>query len=290
MKLREDANILEYMVEGKLISINQAKEMAALSLIITDHATINEEYDKFTQDLTDNPKPILFDVFPFDEFVAIVNNETMMENKTVKVIGHYVKLSIKDQTHATLSFQWGDNYWVTVDIEIAEVGFLDFSNYKVKAHRKLGTVLPFEKQEIAYQAIHKYETPRGMLSNIYFFCLFNEQKDRYAISRTENKKPYADKNTNKGKITKVLGPRVIYLDKLPDVSDKDVESIGTGSPKAPHQRRGSWCTLRAERYKNHPLYQVEKAIYRKPAWIGDRSRIVHGATYTVIDRQINLED
>lgn len=51
----------------------------------------------------------------------------------------------------------------------------------------------------------------------------------------------------------------------------------------PHHRRGFFKTLRAERFKGHPLYMKEKAIYVRPTWIGDKEKVVDGNVYTILE-------
>ena len=59
----------------------------------------------------------------------------------------------------------------------------------------------------------------------------------------------------------------------------DSEEKGTVRP---HSRRGTWVTLRAERYKNHPMYQVENGVYRRESWPGCEPFPIGNVIYTPI--------
>lgn len=113
------------------------------------------------------------------------------------------------------------------------------------------------------------------------FCDYSEENDRYAVSVTTQRKPKVSSfGSLSARLTANQGASVIYLDRLPSTGG---EATGEGSEKRPHQRRGTWVTLRAERYRYHPKYQVEKGVYRKPAWVGPKEAIVEGNIYTILE-------
>lgn len=60
------------------------------------------------------------------------------------------------------------------------------------------------------------------------------------------------------------------------------EPDGTHASPMPHQRRGHWATLRAERWS--PEKRGTK-VWRRPAWVGDREWIHHGSVYRVLDEE-----
>lgn len=112
---------------------------------------------------------------------------------------------------------------------------------------------------------------------------YNNQKDRYAVLVSEEKKPkIRGIATPREQLRQVQGPKMIYLDALPSAKSLTMEGE-TGREQRPHQRRGTWVTLRAERFRYHPKFQVEKGVYRKPTWVGDREAIVDGNIYTILD-------
>lgn len=122
-----------------------------------------------------------------------------------------------------------------------------------------------------------------MLSGVINFIEWNNQNDRYIVS-VKAEKPYKVKGIGKmsDRLRSKQGPSIIYLNRLPStgiVSDGNVD----GGEKRAHQRRGTWKTLRAERYRNHPKFMVEKGVYVKPAWVGPREAIVEGNIYTILE-------
>jgi hypothetical protein len=76
-------------------------------------------------------------------------------------------------------------------------------------------------------------------------------------------------------------PRLIYMNKLPSTNNTVHQGGHHASPRG-HERRGHYKTLRHEKYKHHPKYGVEKGIYVRPAWVGDKSVVHEGNRYTVI--------
>lgn len=61
----------------------------------------------------------------------------------------------------------------------------------------------------------------------------------------------------------------------------DARSEKTGKQKA-HSRRGCWVTLRADRYKNHPMYQVENGVYRRESWVNCEPFPIGNVIYTPV--------
>ena len=78
---------------------------------------------------------------------------------------------------------------------------------------------------------------------------------------------------------------IVYLNKLPTKENPHQGGGGTHSSPHAHERRGHRYTLRSERYKNHPMYGVEKGMYKKPSWIGSKESIVRGVTYKVLTKE-----
>ena len=142
------------------------------------------------------------------------------------------------------------------------------------------------------QVDHWIQISMALIRYFQEFCRFNDQQDRYAIAMT----PQTRKRTNgdislREKLVRLAGPSVVYLDKLPTNTDDQSKITGlTGREVSAHPRRGFHYTLKHERYKNHPDYLVHKKMYRKPTWVGDRSTIVNGTVYTVVDKDTSPLD
>lgn len=70
---------------------------------------------------------------------------------------------------------------------------------------------------------------------------------------------------------------VIYLNTMP--VEKKISSGGIHASPVGHPRRGYYYTLKHERYSNHPLFQVPKALYKKAVWVGPENSTFQGNTY-----------
>lgn len=290
MKLREDFKIITSMFDKGLISIKEAKELSAASLLIIPDMTGNVEYSQLFDEFSENINKIHFTNLPLIDQVLIIYQKNTSKDGVVQNKIYYNRIKVIDEDTIEWSHFYDDTFWLTTKIKNVDGKLSTFIDFKVKFNNKKMKIKPWYKEDLLREMKDLFieiNILPTILSIIISYVTYNTQRDYYAIAKTEDKKPFIVKQDEK-KIAKVIGPRIIYLDKLPNVIDNNPENVGMGSPKAAHQRRGTWVTLRAERYKNHPLYQVEKGIYRKPAWVGDRSTIVHGATYTVVDREIKI--
>lgn len=304
MKLREDTELLDKMVGNKILTLTEAKRFSALPLFEVPNLLLCKEWSEWIIEgsKTTPTSRIDFEHLPYNEMVFFIRTGPTKEPQktTHEVVGtchFYCKLKVVDEGRMELSYSDDYRYWITCEFNHSSADTIWLENPSIKMDANVRYV---NRSKAAYDMLclqyrdpipgeDGLTRPNFLMHILQMFISYNESNDRYFVSVSKNKKPKLSKN-RVGEIGSVIGPRIIYLDSLPTEANNKKDLGGVGLPKAPHQRRGSWCTLRAERYKNHPLYQVEKAIYRKPAWIGDRTRIVHGATYTVIDKQVNLED
>lgn len=85
--------------------------------------------------------------------------------------------------------------------------------------------------------------------------------------------------------------KIIFLNTLPGNTNPQKSSDGVKQhSKSGHQRRGYWVTLRAERFKNHPMYMVHKGVYRQPSWVGPTSTKYQGNIYKVVLPGETVED
>lgn len=298
MKLRADSKILSQLVANKLITLPEAKAMSALALMDVPIPQISPDFERWVKNspkYTENYH-LDFEKFPFYEMVFFLDNG-LKEKKIDKnrLDGHrffYCKLKLINENKVELSFTDNPKYWIVTEITYVDESRFTTDIVDVLIDKSIKAVNLSEVTEELIQ-LHFYKktsnTPYMAMSILLWFAEFNNQKDNYLVSVSKNRKPKLPHNCE-GEIAKVAGPRIIYLDKLPTHSDEGSINLNESRTVAAHQRRGTYVTLRAERYRNHPLYQIEKAIYRKPAWVGDRSTIVNGATYTVIDKENNFGD
>lgn len=306
MKLREDVDFLSGLVESKLISLPKAKELAALPVMMIPNATLpgNEEFLKFWDEeiktMNGNTKFnfLEWEDIPFWDFIIIVNyNPNWRKVRSRDAEGKeplpgtamaYCRLSV-DQENKIIKKSYSNNgfSWSEVEVDLNRSDDLTLEEITLKVFNVKDDKVDAVRKSIYLKDIYENcfnEVVAGAMMWHRFHC----RSDRYTIAVKSNGK-YKTDNGRTADIAKVLGPRIIYLDKLPSEED-EVTSLNNNGSKAPHQRKGHWVTLRSERFKNHSKYMVKNGIYRKPAWIGDRTRIVHGATYTVMDKPVNLEE
>lgn len=131
------------------------------------------------------------------------------------------------------------------------------------------------------------ETLLNVVRRLNLLISYSREKDLYPVIVTARGKT-KKKDKSKGLPPIKTGPKVIFLNALPEIKvtdhaeDLPLPKDSTG--KRPHARRGFWKTLRSDRFKNHPLYMVPNAIRVRPAWIGDKSKVVDGNIYTVLIR------
>lgn len=79
--------------------------------------------------------------------------------------------------------------------------------------------------------------------------------------------------------------RIIYLNRQIRDYDRDRspgQKDNLAQKRSGHARRGSWWTMRALRFKNHPNFGKEKVNYRKAAWVGDEVTEYQGNVYRIL--------
>ncbi len=109
----------------------------------------------------------------------------------------------------------------------------------------------------------------GAISNIVFLLLGDLHINNYY--------PFESGVNKRGE-----GGEVIFLNKFPHKAATHSETLETEDKRAPHQRRGTWWTMRADRYKTHPNYLKECANYRQASWIGPKEFKMKGKTYKIV--------
>lgn len=149
----------------------------------------------------------------------------------------------------------------------------------LKSIRKAGAGNGLSDDEVVDFIKTDIYTTVGRLNLLLHYSL---EKDLYPVLKRKKK------SGKSGKKKETEGPSVIYLNVLPEVTVEDDGHSGDhplpvdSEGRRPHPRKGFWKTLRSERFKNHPLYKVPRAIRVKSSWVGNKSRVVEGNIYTVL--------
>jgi len=307
MKLREDFEYLSGLVQDKMITLTEAKEMAALPLLLVPHESLpeNSEFKKFWDEFdggSNNRKKIVtvyeLEDLPFIDFVVMYNFHK--DWKRISRIEPGIEIDDKDSIiycRFTFdeendiireSYSCNGKIWAKTEGKYSD-GDIDIDYDKCQLKIKGLPEWSEEYKKCRNESLYACFSNdiHGVFTAAMMWHRYHGMSDRYTISVKKNNPPKVVNIMTK-QIAKVLGPRIIYLDKLPTEDENIVSESGNNS-KAPHQRKGHWATLKSERFKNHPMYMIKNGIYRKPAWIGDRTKIVHGATYTVLDREVNYD-
>jgi hypothetical protein len=102
------------------------------------------------------------------------------------------------------------------------------------------------------------------------------------VSRTQSEKvaKKAAKTTRLFPWLDEEAPRIVLLDPVRHYPVHGREAVGTHVSPIPHQRKGHYMLLQAERYIN----MRGQKVFRRPAWIGDREWIHHGSVYRTLDK------
>ena len=146
----------------------------------------------------------------------------------------------------------------------------------------LDCVRPHERTSVENHDVNAWvndmqANAQGAIAGAAAMYLWAEQHDQYPVIQQSTK--HAQRGTKPCKRRDL--PRLIYMNKLPSPSST-VHQGGHHASPVGHERRGHYKTLRHAKYKHHPKYGVEKGIYVRPAWVGDKSVVREGNRYTVI--------
>jgi len=127
----------------------------------------------------------------------------------------------------------------------------------------------------------------NVVSIIIGFLTFAYLGDKYPIHVRSNTEISNSEKKRRKKKPWVLrnAPRLIYLNSIQEVENKEHQG-GTHASPTPHQRRGCWKTLRHEKFKNHPMYQVENGVYTRPCIVGNTDEVINGNRYTIITKGV----
>lgn len=230
--------------------------------------------------------PMPREEYPFDEFM-FQPCPGDVAHFHLKEEGETVKFSVKLFTGDQNPFACSGTVTIAISNSAVEIELLSGHELAKKALRKIGRLPP--KNDPNMEETLK-EDLYTVVVKLISLIAYAREKDLYPVIVKSNSPVKKKKGINNNKSYSPskpnVGPRVIYLNALPEIRitdhADDLPLPKDSSGKRPHSRRGFWKTLRSERFKNHPLYMVPNAIRVRPAWIGDKSKIVEGNIYTVL--------
>lgn len=136
------------------------------------------------------------------------------------------------------------------------------------------------------------ETAGQIVFQLFAFLRFLETSDKFPVELKgikpkpkKGQRQLAQKTRDPWNRTDL--PTIRYLNEFPTpkVERNRAHLGGTHASPKPHPRSGHRRTLQAERYRNHELFQVKKALPVSPAWIGDDESIVDGVEYKVLRKE-----
>lgn len=256
--MREDTTFLDKLVSDKLLSYEEARYISSLPLLVLSGEIKKELPRNFALQgelyYWENPL--------FTEFVVLYREE----NKSKYCVFKYVDGHLRGASLAQVTNPF---YWVEMAFNSTGEPEEEGTNVRVKPGLKL------DANDLGVLT----KTTFAVLGIALEFLNNNHRKDLYAVGV---KSPNRGKTLRQRQLGKDSGPSIVFLNRLPKPSVKS-----QGEPTysvAAHHRRGYFKTLRDECFANHPKYLVERGIYVKPAWIGDRQSIVNGTTYTVLEK------
>lgn len=280
MKQRVDFELVCHMVKRGLIAEKKAKEWLALPMMFIECRPTISTGSEFFDFITDHgaKKELSFipseDHFILDECMVYTQGTESFRYGRIKILSDtefeveaYIKLLKGDESSVRYVINFtGEHpgYW-----KMLEFNGKPFTTEQARQYHDFIKV-----------AANSY--CNHLLVSFQQYCIYNNQQDRYLMSVSPEKKITTVKTGRKGRLTPNVGPSLIYLDEFPK-TPLETKCGDTGSVE-PHKRRGHHYTLRHERFKHHPLYMVENILWRKPIWIGDRTKIVNGSVYTVLDK------
>lgn len=313
--IRPDIPMLTKLVDGGCISDSFARECVALPLFILPSPKVqfsqdfdvprvldtNDAWSCWFAENIDRPCQFVEEAFPFTDFMLLLDyqgNDDPSILARVKFIADMtidfmVAHSTTSWLHFTFSMSEDDDApaFKVLDDSCSDDRIRGSLNTTVlKRELSKGNLTPAQVDDLTrvidnrQYLVEQYAYWGAGQTKIFTkWVEYNNQQDRYVTTVTPAKLPKFDFTSRKGRLAKVAGPTVVYLDKLPTLGTHTSTNEGVDE-RAPHHRKGHFRTLRADCYKNHPLYLKEKAVYVKPAFIGERTAEFEGQIYTVVDR------
>lgn len=211
----------------------------------------------------------------YDEFVALID----IEEYNSKMYLHFNKTSEMQGQMCLYSVTGNDVFYIKRHV-LEQDGKICFLGHTDETPMDfIGPV----NVNVSEAELHKMINGLSeiAITHLYDFHKFAYEQDKYMVL-VESQSSYTPKGRREAKKpwNKTNGSRLIYLNLLP--SEKKEPQGGTHASPPFHQKRGHYRTLRAERFKNHPKYLVEKGVYVRPAWAGQRTSVAQGNRYTII--------
>ena len=302
--IRRDQKWLSDWVKRGWMDSKEASELAALAYIEVpltvnvDHVQMGNGgpiHEEFAKHVEEDKAKFLARVKGGDHSVDFTVQEFPLHECVFydHDVKWYFRLKIEDQVYSLTVWECQENhqyygdrfhlvFTVPQDSVMTPFAFTVQDHSDLQRFAKLGGFLvkplPVTMLDNEHEALRALEYLKR-------WCIFNHQRDRYAVSvqaENANDRTLSMRRKQGGSVRVSFGPRIVYLDKLP-VSRTETDGLPTGRTVEAHQRRGYWVTLKSVRFIKHRDYMKPKGHYRKPGWVGDRTTIVNGQVYTVID-------
>lgn len=288
MNAREDAELLAISLNRRYITKEISDDFKKLPLIVfpTENRPSSENEFIQTYVRTWNTQHVLDSgthILP--EYVAMVNGRYIYvktANRKIQRLG-LIAPELK-------CFVWLDINRAKKDIN---------GSYDIIISTSNNTVLPrwTSKRELFTNHLSIYTI--SLVARILAFVDYQARQYRYGMLKLpvitaqeefsrkiknnslSGKHPVAPSSYHKKR--DVGGGRIVFLDKLPKANYKGSgQSDVLGTPKEGHPRRGHYRLLYNPCYANHPMYCNPVGIFIRPTWVGPKTTIYEGFTYTVI--------
>lgn len=291
---RPDAKLISALVRNKCISRKKGMEFAALPLmVIPIPVDRSEGWGKFAGEALQDEMIFSTEEFALHECMALIHADVAgYSGSPVPFYAHViivdddtfrVALANPRNTFIVTAILRYDTEKGTMVVDIGDVNGVSFHNRSLtKDLVEMFVRFGFDKDELD----SVFSSSLMILSIFQAFCRFNNSQDRYLVKQEPlNPKRIKGDISFRERLVRSAGPTIVYMDKLPTSPEEEAAQANlTGREVRPHHRRGYHYTLRAERYRNHPYYGIEKKMYRKPTYVGDRTSIVNGTIYTILDK------
>jgi hypothetical protein len=288
-KQRKDSHFLFGLVSSNALTPRYAMELAALPLVVIPHKPTSTE-----QNWRD---------FKISQFHFIPSVQKFMLHEVMVLMGtttpgkyRYGYIRIMDDMHYRVAYMRKPDQWVTADLKYNVDSSLFHVKLKGVSQRR------FEDAVVRYQLTQADANQMRLmcattLALFQQWCEYNNRRDRY-LSTAFTKEmlsetPIPDVSTPNNKTTAArsqqepkYGPMVVYLDGESIARAQALNRNETGvNTVKPHVRCGYNYTLMNERFRKHPLFRKYKEMWRKPCYVGDRTLIIDGTTYTVLEAE-----
>ena len=281
---RQDHVILKKLSKSKIIK--NVSEFAELPLVLIKNDTsidkkIKDEYSRLEKkyefegmNINDLPLTEMYEnirIFNFGEFLFLNKLDINIKNNDFR----YSKVKTSNNI---IEFA---NYFIdnVLTLKLNTTSGKISLKYRSRNKKTIDLLHIKDKQTIKIRDNLIKSSFKEIILIGVLFKVCNES-DLYAVSKKVVKNKQHKKHKAKKPWEREDLISIVFLNRLP-VSSIATESKG-GHHASPHyhHRRGTWVHLTHEIYKNHPKFGDK--IYRKGSWVGEKSKIVNGTTYTVL--------